>query len=480
MRLPISVSHPLLLWRLVVIGSVSALFLGSMACPTVSAAPKWSRPAAARRVPSRQGHELVVNYQREAVFHDPAVVAAVWEEDDGFVARTQTVVERGEAHRGEDRRREDRSVVVRRSTAGELPPRDRLAQLPKDPFEEAPTGLTPAEPATEFGIEEPTIEEVEIEEAESAIEEEFDRRESEQDLSDQDLFGDSPAESLPAEEEFPAAEPEAAEVDPFDEPQVSQLTEPRSDDSLVNEFDEAEGSMESPSLEPPPAETFESERDLFDKSFGNQQPGNSDELSDLFEAEMKKDEADGTALPEAEAEEPIELGSPLSGESQDEKSAEREEAARNCADEVDKVRSERIDDIDLSIVLEGDAGEDFPFECQLDAGHVEPRQWPQITYNWKAAALSHKPLYFEQVHLERYGHSWGPYVQPIMSGVHFFGTIPILPYKMGIRTPTESVYTLGYYRPGSCAPYLIDPIPFTWRAALFQGGFSTAMPFIFP
>ena len=60
--------------------------------------------------------------------------------------------------------------------------------------------------------------------------------------------------------------------------------------------------------------------------------------------------------------------------------------------------------------------------------------------------------------------------QPIASGVHFFGTLPILPYKMGLQTPNECVYALGYYRPGSCAPYMIDPLPFTWRAALFEAG----------
>jgi hypothetical protein len=89
---------------------------------------------------------------------------------------------------------------------------------------------------------------------------------------------------------------------------------------------------------------------------------------------------------------------------------------------------------------------------------------------WKASGLCHKPLYFEQVQLERYGHSWGPYVQPIMSGAHFFATFPVLPYKMGIQTPNECVYTLGHYRPGNCAPYMIEAVPFTWRAALFEAG----------
>ncbi len=77
--------------------------------------------------------------------------------------------------------------------------------------------------------------------------------------------------------------------------------------------------------------------------------------------------------------------------------------------------------------------------------------------------------------LERYGHDWGPALQPIMSGAHFFGTIPILPYKMGLETPQECVYSLGYYRPGSCAPYMITQPGFTWRAAAFQTGAVTGV-----
>lgn len=159
---------------------------------------------------------------------------------------------------------------------------------------------------------------------------------------------------------------------------------------------------------------------------------------------------------------------------------ERLESEENCHEELQELQADRISSIDLSIRVEGNAGEDYPFECIVSGQTHQPRQWPQITYNWKAAAICHKPLYFEQVQLERYGHSWGPYVQPIMSGVHFFGTLPVLPYKMGIRTPTECVYTLGYYRPGSCAPYMIDPVPFTWRAAMFEGGVATGLSFLIP
>jgi len=159
---------------------------------------------------------------------------------------------------------------------------------------------------------------------------------------------------------------------------------------------------------------------------------------------------------------------------------DRRESEASCRDELQEIEAAKISSIDLSIRIQGSAGEDYPYECAVSTQKYQPRQWPQITYQWKAAALYHKPLYFEQVQLERYGHSWGPYVQPIMSGVHFFGTLPILPYKMGIRTPNECVYTLGYYRPGSCAPTMIDPIPFTWRAALFEGAAVTGIPLVIP
>jgi hypothetical protein len=112
----------------------------------------------------------------------------------------------------------------------------------------------------------------------------------------------------------------------------------------------------------------------------------------------------------------------------------------------------------------------LPIECPLIDETFEPRSWVASTYVWKASAACHKPLYFEDVHLERYGHSVGPILQPFASSAHFFATIPILPYKMGVHPPHECMYTLGYYRPGNCAPYMLDPIPLSARGALFQAG----------
>jgi len=133
------------------------------------------------------------------------------------------------------------------------------------------------------------------------------------------------------------------------------------------------------------------------------------------------------------------------------------------------------------------AGE-FPKECTLTDEIIQGQffngqdrsGWAPTTFTWKASGLCHKPLYFEEVHLERYGHSWGPYLQPVISGGHFFLTIPALPYLMGLNPPNECIYTLGYYRPGSCAPYLLDPLPISVRAGLAQAGVLTGMVYLIP
>ena len=79
-------------------------------------------------------------------------------------------------------------------------------------------------------------------------------------------------------------------------------------------------------------------------------------------------------------------------------------------------------------------------------------------------------LYFEQIQLERYGHTAGPWSQPFLSGGHFILNIATLPYKMGMHPMNECQYSLGYYRPGSCAPWLISPVPLSLQGAASQAG----------
>ncbi|MCI0359297.1 MAG: hypothetical protein L0211_12535 [Planctomycetaceae bacterium] len=107
----------------------------------------------------------------------------------------------------------------------------------------------------------------------------------------------------------------------------------------------------------------------------------------------------------------------------------------------------------------------LPVECTLGGRQVVSRHWLASTWQWQASALCHKPLYFEEVQLERYGHTTGPYTQPWVSGAHFFLNIAALPYHMAYQPPHECQYALGYYRPGSCAPWMIPPVPISFRGA---------------
>ena len=322
---------------------------------------------------------------------------------------------------------EDRSVVVQRPAPAYDPfdEDDRLAQLPDDPFDE-PIGELIPEP------------EEDIIAVEDAIEEEIQRRQSADDLLEEEmdnLLNDDPFEGGPPED--------LDEMNPFDD---EPTDEPTGDASDEDKLELSQDDEKTPDL---------------DLDFNREDPQDEDPADE--------DPADEDGLTPEELE-----------EQRKELAEERRVHEESCREELKDLASNRISSIDLGIRVKGNAGEDFPYECSVSSQSHQPRQWPEFTYNWKAAALCHKPLYFEQVQLERYGHSWGPYVQPIMSGVHFFGTLPILPYKMGIRTPCECVYTLGYYRPGSCAPYMIDPIPFTWRAAFFEGAVATGISFVIP
>jgi hypothetical protein len=134
---------------------------------------------------------------------------------------------------------------------------------------------------------------------------------------------------------------------------------------------------------------------------------------------------------------------------------------------------------DVSTSIAPSEGE-LPRDCPLGNEEFQKRSFAPITYTWTASQLCHKPLYFEDVQLERYGHMAGPWVQPFASAANFFATIPILPYKMGLELPNECIYTLGYYRPGDCAPYLFDPLPLSVRGAFYEAGAWVASCAMFP
>lgn len=141
----------------------------------------------------------------------------------------------------------------------------------------------------------------------------------------------------------------------------------------------------------------------------------------------------------------------------------------NDVEELKKLRP--IGDLTTSVAPESGP---FPRELVLP-GEYEARCWDDMLYTWKASNLCSKPLYFEQPRVERYGHSLPPFMQPAVSSAHFFASAALLPYQMGVYLPNECVYALGYYRPGSCAPYHIPSFPISARGALFQSAFIASL-----
>ncbi len=141
----------------------------------------------------------------------------------------------------------------------------------------------------------------------------------------------------------------------------------------------------------------------------------------------------------------------------------------------------------IGAALRADDGElppDYASMRFAQAGEVRhgpgaTRQWGEAAFRWEAAAMHHQPLYFEDINLERHGYSTG-ILQPVVSAAHFFGRVPALPYLVGARPHRECVYTLGHYRPGSCAPFERHWPRASLRGALFEAGAVTGLIWLVP
>jgi len=142
---------------------------------------------------------------------------------------------------------------------------------------------------------------------------------------------------------------------------------------------------------------------------------------------------------------------------------------------------------DISVPAENDS-EVVPPDC---AAQLFSQESPQPLLNtartplttqfaWAAPGLSHRPLYFEDAPLERYGQSICPPLQPVISGARFFSGVLMLPYKMALDPPNRCQYTLGYFRPGSCAPPVRQRVPLNYRALAVEAGVITGLIFLIP
>ncbi|MCE9605187.1 MAG: hypothetical protein K8U03_09840 [Planctomycetia bacterium] len=108
-----------------------------------------------------------------------------------------------------------------------------------------------------------------------------------------------------------------------------------------------------------------------------------------------------------------------------------------------------------------------------------PDQAPQVSAPFystpRAPDFTYRPLYFEERGLERNGRTIG-LLQPGLSAAHFFGTIPILPYKMGAQPPSRPMYTGNGVNVPSDRLTWRDRVRGVMAEALVVLGFNYAMP----
>lgn len=87
--------------------------------------------------------------------------------------------------------------------------------------------------------------------------------------------------------------------------------------------------------------------------------------------------------------------------------------------------------------------------------------YPQKVYHWCAPNIFYRPLYFEDVALERYGQmNWGCGLQDVQSAVRFYGNFVFWLHNAKVHPPRYCDTPLGFCRPGSPTPrtrqFIID------------------------
>ncbi len=96
-----------------------------------------------------------------------------------------------------------------------------------------------------------------------------------------------------------------------------------------------------------------------------------------------------------------------------------------------------------------------------------------------ALNFPYQPLYFEEPNLERYGRSCG-HLQPALSGMRFFATIPALPYAMTVHRPNQPYIWRWPYEAGWGAPRVRELPPLDAKAGLVQASVLTGLIFVVP
>ncbi len=127
---------------------------------------------------------------------------------------------------------------------------------------------------------------------------------------------------------------------------------------------------------------------------------------------------------------------------------------------------------------------DIAVQCAASTPQTEDRRqdgtWALTEVHWMASCMRHRPLYFEEIGLERYGHSTCYALQPFVSATKFFANTAALPYKMALEHPNSTIYTLGHARPGDCVPRHCWRTPLRLRAGMVEASVVIGLIFLIP
>jgi hypothetical protein len=118
---------------------------------------------------------------------------------------------------------------------------------------------------------------------------------------------------------------------------------------------------------------------------------------------------------------------------------------------------------------------DQPHPVDVHDGEGQPLTLVSCT-PW---TFCYRPLYFEEINLERYGCSAG-ILQPGISGAHFFGTVALLPYKMVLWPPRSCVCSNGFSRCTDCRPPGYRECVWSWSAAAVEAGIVAGIVLALP
>jgi hypothetical protein len=123
-------------------------------------------------------------------------------------------------------------------------------------------------------------------------------------------------------------------------------------------------------------------------------------------------------------------------------------------------------------------------QCAATSPPTEDRRrigpWTLTEYHWYASCLRHRPLYFEDIGLERYGHATCRGLQPLVSALRFFTSAAALPYKMTLEHSHSCIYALGHPRPGDCTPRYYWRPPLRISPGLIEAGTVVGLIFLLP